>query len=719
MELGEPAARMHPDRLAAPAAELSSIYAWTMFRGVAKSLAPRNFRLWCATIYGADIPAHAYDTLRARLRDGSLSNPSIVVNGGRFRGHYAGYRKKEHAHEIWIARSLPDLAARGDVHFNWKLLTALCEEFGHYVDDLLRFHYSNVGLVAPDAVRDEGAVFASQVLYFAPGERDRTHYATYTTDEGACDLHVEYKKYAALYRFLIGPDEQEEDGADADFEFFGAGRGSGAHAFGHQSIEDALSPHFDKRQRLHIYFGNWLRDYSQVCVRLLMKKPGVGFSTDYLGFSRGTLTRVVGLLAQLEFGDPHQLGQVKGFEVTEATLGVYLPEEHIDNPRGLTNGKDIDPDLPGAWSVESCAIDPVFRTKKFIRTPVPGCTSALGHIYQRLNAAMTAGPTLVGYREFGAALHTLEDYFAHSNFIELALISLGWTKVVPWTSMDDGVYPVVTGVFGGLDTAASILHTLSEHLRQPGGGDGYPFKTRLIAILAEDLFPPKWLDEVNGVLDGADKISKAINQGLRSIPYVGPAMSETLEKAGEYLATRLAFVVDQLADGIKRAQDELNLQPSSTDPTHTQLAKDGPDHPLHELAAECSKIVVSEMGARMKNAWWPGPGLPPMHSPAVTVLANIVLIHPRDLTIASAGPMGEVLRTIQVWAMNPSNAEKLKRACSRSHLLADAEARLTELQDLLRSMSSRRFGDPDKLRERLKELGAEIAEPAVSPTPSS
>ena len=66
------------------------------------------------------------------------------------------------------------------------------------------------------------------------------------------------------------------------------------------------------------YFGNWLRDYSQAV--------DVG---SLKGIQSGTIRILVWVLSFLAFG--YATGE---FEVTEERLGVYRPEEHIDNPKG-------------------------------------------------------------------------------------------------------------------------------------------------------------------------------------------------------------------------------------------------------------------------------------------------------------------------------------------------------------------------------------------------
>ena len=71
-----------------------------------------------------------------------------------------------------------------------------------------------------------------------------------------------------------------------------------------------------------VYFGNWLRDYSQAM--------DVG---SLKGVQAGTVRLLVWVLSFLSFG--YATGE---FEVTDERLGVYRPEEHIDNPKDVNQG---------------------------------------------------------------------------------------------------------------------------------------------------------------------------------------------------------------------------------------------------------------------------------------------------------------------------------------------------------------------------------------------
>jgi len=68
------------------------------------------------------------------------------------------------------------------------------------------------------------------------------------------------------------------------------------------------------------------------------------------------------------------------------------------------------------------------------------------------------------FRCLGQALHCLEDFGAHSNYVELSLIELGYDNVFPHVGLNTKInlhgkqiYPLVTGTFGGVDFLHSVI----------------------------------------------------------------------------------------------------------------------------------------------------------------------------------------------------------------------------------------------------------------------
>lgn len=78
-------------------------------------------------------------------------------------------------------------------------------------------------------------------------------------------------------------------------------------------------------------------------------------------------------------------------------------------------------------------------------------------------------------RLLGTATHCLEDYSAHSNYTELALIELGERDVFPHVGRNarvqvqaarKEVYPIVTGTFGGVDFLHSVCGEITDKATQ-------------------------------------------------------------------------------------------------------------------------------------------------------------------------------------------------------------------------------------------------------------
>ena len=65
-----------------------------------------------------------------------------------------------------------------------------------------------------------------------------------------------------------------------------------------------------------VYFGNWLRDYSQVMDTTLLS-----------AVPEEVLRAIVSILGFMEFGFA-----TREFDITRDRLGVYRPEEHIGKP---------------------------------------------------------------------------------------------------------------------------------------------------------------------------------------------------------------------------------------------------------------------------------------------------------------------------------------------------------------------------------------------------
>lgn len=218
-----------------------------------------------------------------------------------------------------------------------------------------------------------------------------------------------------------------------------------------------------------IYFGNWLRDFSQ-----LIDRKAIELVPEPI------LRAVVAIFAHLQFG--YSTGE---FEVTPERLGCYRPEEHIDNPKGYEGGSNEPPYHQLRLQVlpEELSVQNQTGMKSYIRNQdFTGVNeTSLDFIERQLVAAIACGRARdpEAYTHLGAALHTLEDFVAHSNWVELCIQMLGAQGGLPASeAMMDvfaftggaakvktsrGLYaPIVTGTFGALDLYQTLLGEVDD-----------------------------------------------------------------------------------------------------------------------------------------------------------------------------------------------------------------------------------------------------------------
>ncbi|KAF3765356.1 heterokaryon incompatibility Het-C [Cryphonectria parasitica EP155] len=221
---------------------------------------------------------------------------------------------------------------------------------------------------------------------------------------------------------------------------------------------------FTKLQRKQVYFGNWLRDFSQVIDTTCLENV-----------PEAILRAIVSVLAFMEFGFA-----TDEFDVTRERLGCYTHVEHIDNPSGYPdNAQDIDGRLRGPVDPRELEMDPQTGMKNYIANSGKGWDTAADYIRDQLSTCIALGrrgrrkhqsaAKKDAFRHLGAALHTLEDFAAHSNFTELCLRELGEEEVFAFVgdacrvkvphgpNKGNMVAPIVTGTFGMLDIFHSLL----------------------------------------------------------------------------------------------------------------------------------------------------------------------------------------------------------------------------------------------------------------------
>lgn len=124
---------------------------------------------------------------------------------------------------------------------------------------------------------------------------------------------------------------------------------------------------FNKRTVSRVYFGNWLRDYSQaidVATVKMVSAEAIRLLLCVLGF--------------MSFG--YGSGE---FEVTAERLGCYRPEDHIDNPKGYAEGedaRDYDPRLRGPIEPIELDIDERTGMKNYVANEQVGIMTSARHV---------------------------------------------------------------------------------------------------------------------------------------------------------------------------------------------------------------------------------------------------------------------------------------------------------------------------------------------------
>jgi hypothetical protein len=82
------------------------------------------------------------------------------------------------------------------------------------------------------------------------------------------------------------------------------------------------------------------------------------------------------------------------FEVTEERLGVYRPEEHIDNPKGYADNQDArkyDARLRGPIQPAELAVDPSTGMKNYIANEQGGWATSAGYVKYSLARSIHFG----------------------------------------------------------------------------------------------------------------------------------------------------------------------------------------------------------------------------------------------------------------------------------------------------------------------------------------
>ena len=478
------AAREEEEPVESGKVTLESDFAWKQLIDLAVSDGKWIFKFRMADVFGKDVSQDAVDKLYDACQDRSLPNPEIQVCENRIYGLMAAYNQK--TNKIYVSRRAVEEAIE-DNEKRHKLMVALVEEFGHHIDWLLRCQYDTNA--NDDAEGDEGARFAyrgmCRVLYVDFHELQSVPFAQAQTPEGAFALEWDIAEaHNALEKYTKDRQYGTDDHV-RDYEGFKVEDLSYQGGFGHENIQrnaiarsgiDALRKEVNIQ---YLYRGNWLKDYAQLIAPFLFE-PSAFFKEEdnkkrlenfYSKVApepeelKKVLEDVVRIIAIRKFFkeerkivkrsayytnpkqwrlvvDDEKKGLIPGFG---KIIGVSVPYDHCDNPKGLpaiTSEKLKKWGFNGEIKDDEISINRTRGIKQYIRSNRKGSDKdswgtkvIYDQLLQRLKEINFTEPTQLV--KLGGALHTIQDFYAHSNFAEVTLVKVWFDKVVTWCTESD------------------------------------------------------------------------------------------------------------------------------------------------------------------------------------------------------------------------------------------------------------------------------------------
>lgn len=402
---------------------------------------------------------------------------------------------------------------------------------------------------------------------------------------------------------------------------------------------------FSKLDVKRVYFGNWLRDYSQAV--------DVG-TVKYV--SAEAIRLLLWILGFMSFGYG-----TKEFEVTTERLGCYRPEEHIDNPKNYADNEDArryDRRLRGPINERvELAIDPELGLKAYIASENLGIDTSAALVRNLFSESIQLGRRYArsknkadlyeALRLLGTGCHCLEDFSAHSNYTELALIELGERGVFPHVGRNtqvrlrgarSPVWPLVTGTFGGVDFLHSVTGEFNDKVTQSeiqelegtlnqaqSQGQNKSALQDLLNKIPNDIFggkdesskadeleqnaaqhqmrntqisprePEEWLQYVNDVrqqiypiIEWHDEVMQSITETIDAIPILPDLIEHLQEQVNIFVFSLLAPYVLPIIGAVK---NELNtgsnaIIQSSMEQQHIVFSDDDCSDPTHSMLSK-------------------------------------------------------------------------------------------------------------------------------------
>lgn len=394
--------------------------------------------------------------------------------------------------------------------------------------------------------------------------------------------------------------------------------GDGADLFaaglaGHERVErDSLRAIVggDDRVLRAIYFGNWQRDFSQFIPEWI----GEPWCPRRLG---RVMFRVCSVLARHEFGRT----------LDAVSFGSYRWEEHIDNPREF--GRALDPTTYDVKARRS-PVDEPNATLALYREDADGLQrylqSSRDYAVGKIGVALARGRTPAGYENLGAAFHTIEDLYAHSNFVELCMIALG-RPVNPMTGTirdtgeairdRHGRYRLTTGVFTRRDTFSSLSKILLTHVE---GVPSSPAEHSITEALVEEFLGSTAASLYRRLAPAPGSHPSAFGQMVTD--HVLAPLRQAVAAYLHPLAERFAQTTGRTAyQGFVFDRPIALIETS-----HSLVAKDDIHLPYHPVARRLAATAVARLWQEIDSAW--RSGTTDVHRSALPRLVREFINHP-------------------------------------------------------------------------------------------
>jgi len=330
------------------------------------------------------------------------------------------------------------------------------------------------------------------------------------------------------------------------------------------------------------------------------------------------------------------------------------PKDYADNE----DARQYDRRLRGPVDERrELAINPETGLKNYIASENMGIDTSAGLIRRLFGRSIQLGRQYArnknkkdlyeALRLLGTGCHCLEDFAAHSNYVELALMELGEREVFPHVGRRTAVqlrgvrhpvYPIVTGTFGGVDFLHSVCGEFDDKATQSeiqelegtlnqyqNGGQDNSILQGLLNQIPSGIFggkneadkmdelkqnavahqmqnthisprqPEEWIEYLNDVqrqiypiIEWHDEIMQSITETIEKIPILPDLIEQIQDQINKFVFSLLAPYVVPIIDQVKT---ELNtgsneIIQSSSDKQHIVFNDDDSSDPTHSMISK-------------------------------------------------------------------------------------------------------------------------------------